>query len=76
MSLARFTVLLRTVYSFDESNMLHIINDLNGCSYGQVVLADRTGQIEQKIRNSDYMSALDMLKKIIDELLLEGDDNA
>ena len=56
--------------------MLHIINDLNGCSYGQVVLADRTGQIEQKIRNSDYMSALDMLKKIIDELLLEGDDNA
>ena len=73
---AIYSAFEEAVYSFDESNMLHIINDLNGCSYGQVVLADRTGQIEQKIRNSDYMSALDMLKKIIDELLLEGDDNA
>ena len=73
---AIYSAFEEAVYSFDENNMLHIINDLNGCSYGQVVLADRTGQIEQKIKNSDYMSALDMLKKIIDELLLEGDDNA
>ena len=73
---AIYSAFEEAVYSFDENNMLHIINDLNGCSYGQVVLADRTGQVEQKIKNSDYMSALDMLKKIIDELLLEGDDNA
>lgn len=64
------------VYSFDPDKMMQVINELKQYSCNGVSLADKLVQIEKKIVNSDYMSAADALKRIIDEITTEGDDHA
>lgn len=64
------------VYSFDPDQMMQVINELKQYSCNGIALADKLVQIEKKIVNSDYMSAADALKRIIDEITTEGDDHA
>lgn len=64
------------VYSFDSDKMMQVINELKQYSCNGVSLADKLVQIEKKIVNSDYMSAADALKRVIDEITTEGDDHA
>lgn len=64
------------VYSFDPDKMMQVINELKPYSCNGIALADKLVQIEKKIVNSDYMSAADALKRIIDEITTEGDDHA
>ena len=64
------------VYSFDPDKMMQVINELKQYSCKGIALADKLVQIEKKIVNSDYMSAADALKRIIDEITTEGDDHA
>lgn len=64
------------VYSFDPDKMMQVINELKQYSCNGIALADKLVQIEKKIVNSDYMSAADALKRIIDEITTEGDDHA
>ena len=64
------------VLYFDTGQKMQVINELKQYSCNGIALADKLVQIEKKIVNSDYMSAADALKRIIDEITTEGDDHA
>ncbi len=60
------------VYSFDEEQMLSILNELMEYSCNGISLAQKLPPLVKKVNNSDYMSAYDNLVKILDKLRKEG----
>ena len=60
------------VYSFDEEQMLSILNELMDYKYHETVLAPKLSPLVKKVNNCDYMSAYDNLIKIFDKTLKEG----
>lgn len=55
------------VYSFDEEQMLSILNELMDYKYHETVLAPKLSPLVKKVNNCDYMSAYDNLIKIFDK---------
>lgn len=60
------------VYSFDEEQMLSILNELMDYKYHETVLAPKLSPLVKKVNNCDYMSAYDNLIKIFDKTQKEG----
>lgn len=60
------------VYSFDEEQMLSILNELMDYKYHETVLAPKLFPLVKKVNNCDYMSAYDNLIKIFDKTQKEG----
>lgn len=60
------------VYSFDEEQMLSILNELMDCKYHETVLAPKLSPLVKKVNNCDYMSAYDNLIKIFDKTQKKG----
>lgn len=60
------------VYSFDEEQMLSILNELMDCKYHETVLAPKLYPLVKKVNNCDYMSAYDNLIKIFDKTQKKG----
>ena len=60
------------VYSFDEEQMLSILNELMDHKYHETVLAPKLSPLVKKVNNCDYMSAYDNLIKIFDKTQKEG----
>lgn len=60
------------VYSFDEEQMLSILNELMDYKYHETVLAPKLSPLVKKVNNCDYMSAYDNLIKIFDKAQKEG----
>ena len=60
------------VYSFDEEQMLSILNEFMEYSCNGIPLAQKLPPLVKKVNNSDYMSAYDNLVKILDKLRKEG----
>lgn len=60
------------VYSFDEEQMLSILNELMDYKYHETVLAQKLYPLVKKVNNCDYMSAYDNLIKIFDKTQKEG----
>ena len=60
------------VYSFDEEQMLSILNELMDYKYHETVLASKLSPLVKKVNNCDYMSAYDNLIKIFDKTQKEG----
>ena len=60
------------VYSFDEEQMLSILNELMDYKYHETVLAPKLSPLVKKVNNCDYMSAYDNLIKIFDKIQKEG----
>ena len=61
-----------SVYSFDEKQMLSILNELMDYKYHETVLAPKLSPLVKKVNNCDYMSAYDNLIKIFDKTQKEG----
>lgn len=61
-----------SVYSFDEEQMLSILNELMDYKYHETVLAPKLSPLVKKVNNCDYMSAYDNLIKIFDKTQKEG----
>lgn len=60
------------VYSFDEEQMLSILNELMDYKYHETVLAQKLYPLVKKVNNCDYMSAYDNLIKIFDKTQKKG----
>lgn len=60
------------VYSFDEEQMLSILNELMDYKYHETVLAPKLYPLVKKVNNCDYMSAYDNLIKIFDKTQKKG----
>lgn len=60
------------VYSFDEEQMLSILNELMDYKYHETVLAQKLSPLVKKVNNCDYMSAYDNLIKILDKTQKKG----
>ena len=60
------------VYSFDEEQMLSILNELMDYKYHETVLAQKLSPLVKKVNNCDYMSAYDNLIKIFDKTQKKG----
>lgn len=60
------------VYSFDEEQMLSILNELMDYKYHETVLAQKLYPLVKKVNNCDYMSAYDNLIKILDKTQKKG----
>lgn len=60
------------VYSFDEEQMLSILNELMDYKYQETVLAQKLYPLVKKVNNCDYMSAYDNLIKIFDKAQKKG----
>lgn len=60
------------VYSFDEKQMLSILNELMDYKYHETVLAQKLYPLVKKVNNCDYMSAYDNLIKIFDKTQKKG----
>ena len=60
------------VYSFDEDQMLSILNEFMDYKYHETALAEKLSPLVKKVNNSDYMSAYDNLIKIFDKIQKEG----
>lgn len=60
------------VYSFDEEQMLSILNELMDYKYHEIVLAQKLYPLVKKVNNCDYMSAYDNLIKIFDKTQKKG----
>lgn len=60
------------VYSFDEEQMLSILNELMDYKYHETVLAPKLYPLVKKVSNCDYMSAYDNLIKIFDKTQKKG----
>ncbi len=55
-------------FSLDGGEMLAALSSLEQYRYGRTKLSDRTGPIRKKIEMADYMSALDAVLRIWDDL--------
>lgn len=60
------------VYSFDEEQMLSILNELMDYKYHETVLAQKLYPLVKKVNNCDYMSAYENLIKIFDKTQKKG----
>lgn len=60
------------VYSFDEEQMLSILNELMDYKYHETVLAQKLYPLVKKVNNCDYMSAYDNLIKIFNKTQKKG----
>lgn len=60
------------VYSFDEDQMLSILNEFMDYKYHATALAEKLSPLVKKVNNSDYMSAYENLIKIFDKIQKEG----
>lgn len=56
------------VYSLDESQMFVLLEKLQGYQYGGVQLEKPLSVVVRKVKQQDYMSALDCMKKLKTEL--------
>ena len=66
-----FTELEDAMYSFDEEQMLEILSRLQGYSYHNIVLCEKLESVKKKVKMSDYMSAVDAVSLIRDEIKAE-----
>lgn len=65
------TELEDAVYSFDEEKMLDILSELQEYSYHNIALNDRLIPVKKKVEMSDYMSAVDKVSQIRDDIKAE-----
>lgn len=62
------TELENAMYSFDGEEMLRILSEMQKYQYCQTPLEEKLSPIKKKVEMSDYMSAIDTISHIRDNL--------
>ncbi|MBD5454145.1 MAG: response regulator, partial [Lachnospiraceae bacterium] len=71
-----FTKFEDAAYTLDGENMLAVLSELQKYQYHQVSLEQKLASVKKKVEMSDYMSALDSLTHIREELKKETEGGA
>ncbi|MCM1251371.1 MAG: ATP-binding protein [Clostridium sp.] len=64
------------VYALDGEKMRTLLSDMQNCRYHHAALAQRLDVVKKKVEMTDYMSALDALANIREELRKETERSA
>lgn len=65
---AKIGELENALYALDGDQMLSILDSMQNCLYRQIPLEKKLAPIQKKIEMSDYMSALDLLSQVRDDI--------